>query len=127
MILHQSLHVMRSQSVRRRPPPLSQPDVFFPAVRTLERGVHTPASAPLSLERDGSSYHPVCDWWIPGVFGGFPDGEGSSGEGAWYIRAISGDSLCSLPASVILFVFWFLVVFCCLPQQTTMLDFRSKL
>jgi len=92
-----------------------EPGIFSPVVRTPECGVHTPASAPLSPARDGSSSPPVCGWWIPGVFGGFPDGEGSSGESAWYTCAVSSDSLCSLSVSVILLVFWFLVVFCCLP------------
>jgi hypothetical protein len=38
--------------------------------------------------------------------------EGSSGEGAWYTRAVTSDSQCSLPISVVLvcvFSFFFLI------------------
>jgi len=52
------------QGVRRRPLPLSQPCMFSLTVRTPERGVHAPASAPFSLTCDGSSSPPVCSWWI---------------------------------------------------------------
>jgi hypothetical protein len=46
----------------------------------------------------------------PGTFGGSSDGEGSSGKGTWYTRAVNGDLQCSLQASVVLFcVFDFLI------------------
>lgn len=88
------------QGVRRRHHPMLQPSVFSPAIRTPEHGVHAPASSPSSSARDGSSSSPVCDWWILGVFGSFPDGEGSFGEGTWYTRVVTSDSLYSLLASV---------------------------
>jgi hypothetical protein len=93
------------QGVHCRPLPLSQLDMFSPFVRILERSVHAPASALLSPGHDGSSSPPICGWWIPRVFGGFPDGERSSSEIAWYTHAVSSNSICSLPASIILFKF----------------------
>lgn len=42
--------------------------------------------------------------------------EGSSGEGAWYTRAVTGDSQYSLLANVVLvciFGFFFKFMFCC--------------
>jgi hypothetical protein len=85
--------------------------VFSPAICTPEYDVHALASAPPSPVRIGSSSPPIyCQWIDPERFGGSFDGEGSSSKGAWYTRAVNGDSQCSLPASVVLVcVFDFLI------------------
>jgi hypothetical protein len=54
------------QGVHRRPLPLLQLGVFFPIVRTPERGVHALASAPPSLAHVGFSSPPIYGRWILG-------------------------------------------------------------
>jgi hypothetical protein len=56
------------QGVHRRPLPLLQPSAFFPTIRTPERGVHAPASAPPSLAHVGFSSPPIYSRWILGDF-----------------------------------------------------------
>jgi hypothetical protein len=42
---------------------------------------------------------------VHGSFGGFFDGERSSGEGAWSTHAVTGNSLCSFQPASVVFVF----------------------
>jgi hypothetical protein len=112
MIPRHSMLVRRPlQGVRRHPPPLLQLGVFSPTVRTQECGVQAPVSVPSSPARVGSSSPPVCGRWIPGdLMVHLMAGEGSSGEGAWYTHAVTSNSQCSLPVSVVLVcVFDFLI------------------
>jgi hypothetical protein len=62
--------------------------------------VHAPVSAPHSLARDGPTISSSSR-----SFGGFFDGERSSGEGAWSTHAVTDNSLCSSQPACVVFVF----------------------